>query len=84
MTDQEKEKKSIRQMALFIIVVCLAYMFMASFVTVPIQGKDYSTPIVAIIMLLIGYYWGSSSGSTSKSETIDKELLKPKPPEVKP
>ncbi len=77
MDEKEKNLKkevAIRRMALFIIIVCFGYLFISSFVIVPAEGKDYSNSVVGIILLLIGFYWGSSSGSTSKSETIDREL----------
>ncbi len=86
LTPDQKKEKSIRWMALLILIICFAYLFIASFVMPPSTGRDYSTPIVGFITFLVGYYYGSSSGSTAKSETIDKELLgKRLPvPEVKP
>jgi lipopolysaccharide export LptBFGC system permease protein LptF len=75
-----KREVSIRRIALFILILCFGYLGVSSFVVIPTQGKDYSNSIVGIILLLIGYYWGSSSGSTTKSETIDKELIGASPP----
>jgi hypothetical protein len=75
-----KREVAIRRMALFIIIICFAYLAVSSFVIVPAEGKDYSNSIVGIILLLIGFYWGSSSGSTARGETIDKQLEGVLPP----
>lgn len=92
MTDQEREKKRIFILAFIFMFVSFGYLFMVTFVPIPTQGQDHAKTIVGFLLgvglsTIMQYYMGSSSGSTSKSETISKELLKPtppKPPEVKP
>jgi hypothetical protein len=51
--------------AIGLIVVCLAYIFLTIWHK-PIS--DQSAAVLGIIMLLIGYYWGSSKTSQERSE----------------
>lgn len=77
----EKREISLRRIALYIITVCFLYLFMVTFL--PLLSSEtklennYSNTVVGIVLLLIGYYWGSSSGSTAKSEAIDAKLNPP-------
>ncbi len=75
----EKRELSLRRIALYIITVCFLYLFAVTFLPVFYQGakfeNNYSNTVFGIILLLIGYYYGSSSGSTIKSETLAKEMV---------
>ncbi len=90
MDPKEKREKMILIMACAIIGIGFAYLFMVTFLTVSATGTDHAKTIVGFILgvgisTLLNYYWGSSSGSADKSETIAKELNGIKPPEeIKP
>ena len=53
--------------AVFIILVGLGYIFLCAFWK-PVV--DLTAPILGLIMLLTGYYWGSSKGSQDKADTM--------------
>lgn len=79
MDEKANEREiSLRHAALFIICVCFLYLFAVTFLPMFYPGtkfeSNYSNTVVGIILLLLGYYWGSSSGSAAKSQTIEKEL----------
>ncbi len=79
MNEKEKIAKMVMIMACAIIGIGFAYLFMVTFLTLPESGKDHAKTIVGFILgvgisTLLNYYWGSSSGSAVKSETIDKTL----------
>lgn len=89
MDPREKREKMILIMACAIIAVGFGYLFLVTFLTVPETGKDHAKTIVGFflgigISTLLNYYWGSSTGSAAKSETIDKRLNGIKPPVVEP
>lgn len=72
-------------MAACIIGVSFAYLFMVTFLTVSATGTDHAKTIVGFILgvgvsTLLNYYWGSSSGSANKSNTIAKGLNGPPKP----
>ncbi len=88
MDEKEKIAKMVLIMACAIIGIGFSYLFLVTFLTLPETGKDHAKTIVGFILgvgisTLLNYYWGSSSGSAAKSETIDREL-NGKPPEKKP
>ena len=56
--------------AMMFILIGLGYCFTCVWVKPVI---DLSTPIVGISMLLLGYYWGTSSSSKDKDNTIAKQ-----------
>lgn len=89
MDEKEKREKMVRIMACAIIGIGFAYLFMVTFLILPDTGKDHAKTIVGFILgvgisTLLNYYWGSSSGSADKSETIAEELNGTKPPVVEP
>lgn len=51
--------------------VVLVYCFLCFFQK---PQLDMTTPLLGLAMLLVGYYWGTSKGSSDKSETIDKQI----------
>ncbi|MBB1195067.1 hypothetical protein DNC80_15485 [Flavobacterium sp. SOK18b] len=56
--------------ALFIVFFSFSYFFITTFF-----GKENPQILIAVVgalSLVIGYYFGSSSGSAQKQETIDK------------
>ncbi len=55
--------------AVFIVIVCLGYVVMCAWHKPAI---DLSAPVLSIITLLLGYYYGSSKSSQDKSERIEK------------
>ncbi len=81
MDEKTTEKVSLRRIALGIILICFLYLFLVTFLPVFIPGakldNNHSNTVTGIILLLIGYYYGSSSGSTAKSEAIDARLNPP-------
>jgi len=86
MDAKEKREKMVLIMAACIIGVSFAYLFMVTFLTVSATGTDHAKTIVGFILgvgvsTLLNYYWGSSSGSANKSETIAEELNGTKPTE---
>ena len=56
--------------AMVFILIGLGYCFTCVWVKPVI---DLSTPIVGISMLLLGYYWGTSSSSKDKDKTIAQQ-----------
>ena len=82
MDTKEKREKMTLIMAACIIGVSFAYLFMVTFLTVSATGTDHAKTIVGFILgvgvsTLLNYYWGSSSGSANKSNTITKGLNGP-------
>ena len=57
--------------AIFIVVLCLAYLFICAWHKPEI---DLTAPVLGVVMLLLGYYWGSSKSSQDKGMTIDKQI----------
>ena len=54
--------------AVFLILLGVAYVFVCAWHKPVI---DLSAPILSIITLLLGYYWGSSKGSADKSAAMN-------------
>jgi hypothetical protein len=79
----DKRETFLRWAALSIIGICFLYLFMVTFLPMFYPTKfenNYSNTAAGIILLLLGYYWGSSSGSAAKSQTLEKELVGANPP----
>jgi hypothetical protein len=53
------------------VLIVLLYCFFCFFQK---PQLDMTTPLLGLAMLLVGYYWGTSKGSSDKSEIIDKQL----------
>lgn len=75
--------------AIFIVIVCFGYLFAVTFGAIPETGKDHSKVILGFLLasglsVIIGYFWGSSSGSAAKSEAMEKELAGLIPPKAEP
>lgn len=50
---------------------------------VPVKSdSDIKQTIIAVVMLAVGFYFGSSSSSKKKDETIGEIALTPTPPPV--
>ena len=60
--------------ALSIVLICIAYLFICAWHKPVI---DLTAPVLSLITLLVGYYWGSSKGSVDKSDTINTMASKP-------
>jgi hypothetical protein len=56
--------------ALAIILICISYLFVCAWHKPVI---DLTAPVLSIITLLIGYYWGSSKSSQERSEMQTKK-----------
>jgi len=56
--------------AMSIILVLIGYIFLCAFIK-PII--DLTTPILSLITLLVGYYWGSSKSSQERSDMQTKK-----------
>jgi len=90
------EKEKIARLVLYtgwgFAIVSFGYLFMVTFLELPETGVEHSKTVVGFLLgvgisTILQYYWGSSSGSADKSETIAEELNGPKPPvieEIKP
>ena len=72
----EDAKKYQFPAAIAIVGVCLAYLFMTAWLKPTI---DHSSTVTGIVMLLIGYYWGSSKTSQERSEMLTKKEAAPGP-----
>jgi hypothetical protein len=82
--NDDKRKTFILFFAVGIVTVTLVYAFCITFIPIPDSGKDHAKTILGFLLAtglatLISYYWGSSSGSAAKSDTIDKVLQGPAP-----
>lgn len=64
---EDKTKKYQFSAAMLVILFCIAYLFVCAWHK-PVV--DLTAPVLSIITLLLGYYWGSSKGSADKSETL--------------
>ena len=81
-----EDKRVILIMACCILLISFGYLFAVTFLPIPSSGLDHAKTVTGFLLgtgisMLLGYYWGSSSGSAAKSETIEKELNLTKPPE---
>ena len=56
--------------AVMIICICLAYIFIAAWHAPKV---DLTAPVLSIITLLLGYYWGSSKSSQERSDMQTKK-----------
>ena len=73
------EKKIILGMAIGVLVVSFAYLFLVTFYPIPQSGEKHSETIVGFLLgsglaLILNYYWSSSKGSADKAETIAKSI----------
>jgi predicted CDP-diglyceride synthetase/phosphatidate cytidylyltransferase len=91
MTEKEKTARLVLYAGWGFAIASFGYLFMVTFLTLPTSGVEHAKTIVGFLLgvgisTILQYYWGSSSGSAEKSETIAEELSGPKPPveEVKP
>lgn len=71
--------KSENMMFCGVLFVGFLYLFLVTFTTLPASGMEHAKTIVgfvlgSVVSILIGYKWGSSSGSESKSKTIADNL----------
>ncbi len=73
--------KAEKFMSYAILVVGFGYLFLLTFIPIPESGQKYADVILGFIIgtaltTIIQYWWGSSSGSASKSKVIE-DLTKP-------
>jgi hypothetical protein len=57
---------------------CILLLFLLGYCFVCVWIKpiiDLTTPILNLIMLLLGYYWGTSKSSSDKSAALSSEPL---------
>ena len=64
-------------MACAVLTIGFAYLFMVTFLPIPQAGIEHAKTIVgfmlgSVISIIIGYFWGSSKGSSDKSKFIEK------------
>ena len=64
-------------MACTVLGIGFLYLFLVTFIPIPECGVEHSKTILgfmlgSVISIIIGYYWGSSSGSAEKSKFIEK------------
>ena len=88
------DKTKIFWLGVAVVFGCLIYIACVTFLPIPPTGIKYADMAVPFLLgsgfgMVIGYYWGTSQGSSDKSKTIDKALNAvvnqppPPPPEVK-
>jgi len=87
------EKEKISRLVLYtgwgFAIASFGYLFMVTFLVLPESGVEHAKTIVGFLLgvgisTILQYYWGSSSGSADKSETISKKLNGTKPPTASP
>jgi hypothetical protein len=64
---EDRLKISMFWAACAFILICLAYCFVCIWNEPKI---DLTTPIIALITGMVGYYWGSSKSSADKTKAI--------------
>ena len=84
MDEKEKTARLILYTGWGFAIASFAYLFMVTFLVLPESGVEHAKTIVGFLLgvgisTILQYYWGSSSGSASKSETIDEKLNEPQP-----
>jgi hypothetical protein len=57
--------------AVMFVLIGLVYCFILIWLKPTV---DLATPILGLVMLLIGYYWGTSKSSADKDKTIEKTI----------
>ena len=74
-----------RIMACAVLATGFGYLFLVTFYPLSPTGLEHSKTIVgfilgSVISIIIGYFWGSSSGSAAKEATIKDLVENSKPP----
>jgi hypothetical protein len=82
MDEKEKTKRLILYTGWGIAVASFVYLFMVTFIPLADTGKEHAKTVVGFLLgvgitTILQYYFGSSSGSSDKSDTIDKQLNAP-------
>ncbi len=71
------EKKVILGMAIGVLLISFAYLFMVTFLPIPQSGQKHSETVVGFLLgsgitFILAYYYGTSKSSSEKNETIAK------------
>jgi hypothetical protein len=85
MDEKQFKERIVLWMACGILAISFGYVFLVTFIPIPETGIKHSDTVTGFLLgtglgALLSYYWGSSSGSAAKSDTIEKKLEE-KPPE---